>query len=154
MDQGSPEVKDIVIFDLDGTLALIEHRRHHISGKEKDWKAFYEACDQDDPFEAVIAMLRALRHCGYKIWIVSGREDSVRRKTIEWLERHHIEYENLLMRPEGDYTPDTKLKVRWATDGTIPMERVLCVYEDRAGVVDIWRNDLKVPCFQVAPGDF
>ena len=76
-------MKDVVIFDLDGTLALIDHRTHHIRGKEKDWKAFYEACDQDEPYEAVLAVARALVLNGYKLWIVSGREDSVRRKTAD-----------------------------------------------------------------------
>ena len=147
-------MKDIVIFDLDGTLALIEHRRHFITGKEKDWKSFYEACDQDKPYEAVLAVLRALHLNGYKIWIVSGREDSVRHKTIQWLAEQHAVFDVLLMRPEGDYSTDVKLKLRWMTDGTIPRDRILCVYEDRNTVVDMWRTELGVPCFQVCEGDF
>ena len=146
-------MKDIVIFDLDGTLALIEHRVHHIHGPEKDWNAFYQACDKDDPFEAVCAVDRALQLNGYRLWVVSGREDSVRSKTVAWLEAYHIQIDALLMRPTGDFTPDHKLKIRWVEDGTIPIDRVMCVYEDRQSVVEMWRN-AGLPCFQVAPGDF
>lgn len=152
MVEGSSEVRDVVIFDLDGTLALIEHRTHLISGPDKDWKAFYQACDKDEPYEAVCAMARALKHCGYKIWVVSGREDSVRSKTLAWMDAIHIMPDQVLMRPEGCYDTDTVLKKRWM-ETVIPMDRVLCVYEDRQSVVDMWREH-GVPCFQVQPGNF
>lgn len=42
-------MKDVVIFDLDGTPALIEHRRHLVEGKHQDWTAFYAACFQVAP---------------------------------------------------------------------------------------------------------
>ena len=153
MAEGTEPMKDVVIFDLDGTLALIEHRTHLISGPEKNWDAFSQACDKDSPYEAVCAVARALQLNGYKLWAVSGREDTVRQKTVAWLEAIHIKMDVLLMRPAGDYTPDNKLKAMWASNGTIPLDRVLCVYEDRKSVVDMWR-ELGVPCFQVQPGDF
>ena len=34
----------LYIFDLDGTLALIDHRRHLVEGETKDWPAFFRAC--------------------------------------------------------------------------------------------------------------
>lgn len=57
------------------------------------------------------------------------------------------------MRDAADHQPDHKLKRQWLTDGTIPKERVLCVYDDRASVVAMWRES-GIACFQVAPGDF
>ena len=44
-----PDAKNIIIFDLDGTLALIEHRVHHITAETPDWQAFYAACVDDLP---------------------------------------------------------------------------------------------------------
>ncbi|MCY1644410.1 MULTISPECIES: hypothetical protein [Methylorubrum] len=40
-----------VVFDLDGTLALTEHRAQvpNRPGKEKDWRGYYAACDRDGP---------------------------------------------------------------------------------------------------------
>jgi hypothetical protein len=42
-------MKPLYIFDLDGTLALIEHRRKYVERPrgEQDWKAFYTACVDD-----------------------------------------------------------------------------------------------------------
>lgn len=42
-------MKDIVIADLDGTIALIEHRRHFVRNGEHDWRSFYESCETDEP---------------------------------------------------------------------------------------------------------
>ena len=41
--------KPLYIFDLDGTIALIEHRRQLIADKENKsrWKSFYQLCDKD-----------------------------------------------------------------------------------------------------------
>jgi hypothetical protein len=45
-----------VVFDLDGTLALTEHRAHFLKrpSKEKDWRGFYAACDKDQPCHPII----------------------------------------------------------------------------------------------------
>ena len=56
-------MKPLYIFDLDGTLALIEHRRHFVARPrgEQDWKAFYAACDKDAPNDPVIGTMERLR---------------------------------------------------------------------------------------------
>ncbi len=150
-------MKDTVIFDLDGTLALIEHRRHLVEGKHKDWPAFFAACTNDQPNEPVIAALHAHMAAGHNVMIVSGRSDEVRHQTEAWLFEHVFKGRAIafapIMRRAGDYTPDDNLKRQWLGDGTIPRERVLCVYEDRDRVVQMWRS-AGLACFQVAPGDF
>ncbi len=144
--------KDIILFDLDGTLALIEHRRHHVEGKKKRWRDFFAACTDDAPNEPLIALLRTL-HAHYAIWIVSGRSDEVRAQTEAWLERYRVPHHRLIMRKEGDYTADNILKIGWVDGGRIPRERILCVFDDRDKVVKMWRQ-AGIPCYQVAEGDF
>jgi hypothetical protein len=39
----------IYIFDLDGTIAHIDHRKHFIEGERKSWSRFYKACVDDTP---------------------------------------------------------------------------------------------------------
>lgn len=146
-----------VIFDLDGTLAEIEHRRHWLS-KEKHpglnsdarWRAFYAACVDDSPNLPVITMLRLLRH-SYKIAIFSARSSEVREQTERWLRDHGIEYDFFQMRNAGDHTQDRELKARWLAE--YGKEKVFCVFDDRSSVVEMWRAQ-GLPCFQVAPGDF
>lgn len=145
--------KDIVLFDLDGTLALIEHRQHHVEGPKKNWKAFFKACSLDEPNHAVITTANLYAQNGYEVWIVSGRSAEVKKETKAWLEKHCLNYHKLIMRKERDFTADDILKRSWLHDGSIPKERVLCVFDDRSRVVNMWRSE-GIPCFQVAPGDF
>lgn len=148
--------KNIVILDLDGTLALIDHRRHFVQGKgskatKEDWANFYAACVDDKPNEPVIAVLRMMRIWGIEVVIFSGRGDEVREQTQIWLLDNEIPYDKLRMRPEGDYTPDEKLKEKWLEE--FDQSKILCVFDDRQKVVDMWRSK-GLACFQVAPGDF
>jgi phosphoglycolate phosphatase-like HAD superfamily hydrolase len=145
-------MKNIVLFDLDGTLALIEHRLHFIEGK-KDWRKFFAACKDDLPNVPIIEVLRGLHKQGYRIWIVSGRSDEVKKETLDWLGKHAIPHERLIMRSFGDRTSDDVLKRSWLVKDLIPKDQVLMVFDDRDTVVAMWRAQGLV-CAQVAPGDF
>ena len=144
--------RDIVIFDIDGTLADISHRQHMVQGRRKDWRGFFAACVDDAPHKAVIVILRAL-YPQFEIYLVSGRSDEVRNETIDWLETNGVPWHELIMRKAGDRTPDNLLKIGWVEQGRIPKQRILCVFDDRDKVVKAWR-DAGIPCFQVAEGNF
>ena len=85
--------RDLVIFDLDGTLADIRHRLHLVRQKPKRWREFFEACVNDVPNEPVIAAYRAFRQSALpcELWIFSGRSDAVRPQTERWLAQHVAE---------------------------------------------------------------
>lgn len=153
-------MRPLYIFDLDGTLALTEHRQH-ILGDLRDpnrWKRYFEACVDDRPNQPVIDTMHRLM-CFVEMWIWSGRSEEVRPETIRWLTAHTNlttrEAEAILrMRQVGDFTPDEELKARWFDD--LPpgdRQRLVAVFDDRDKVVDMWRAK-GVACFQVAPGDF
>lgn len=174
--------RNVVVFDLDGTLALIVHRRHFVerpsmkcydcgganrkscvqcddldAGWKPRWPAFFAACVDDEPNLPVIATLQAHRNAGHEVMIVSGRSDEVRAETEAWLFKHVFPGEACtfapLMRKAGDFTPDDELKLQWLQSGAIPRDEVLCAYEDRDRVVAMWRAQ-GIACFQVAPGAF
>lgn len=153
--------KPLYIFDLDGTIADISHRRHIIETDTRDsskWRRFYSACDKDTPNAPVIRVMESLRLFA-DIWIFSGRSSEVRGKTEEWL-RHHTSLTNfdletcLMMRDEGDYTPDDQLKELWVKAMLIDdRRRLVAAFDDRDRVVQMWRRN-GITCFQVAEGDF
>lgn len=149
-------MRPLYIFDLDGTLANCEHRKHHLDAK--DWRSFYAACDLDPPIHDVLKVARDLYESGAELWIFSGRSSEVRDKTIRWLEQHlaaFVDFDTaLLMRDEGDHRPDDELKKLWL-DRMLDedRQRLVGIFDDRDRVVSMWRA-AGVTCFQVAPGAF
>lgn len=142
------------VFDLDGTLALVDHRRPLLAGDRPDWHSFNKASLFDPPNEAVVTVARALYAAepGYELWITSGRSDEAALETRGWLAKHAVPYHHLLMRPATDSRADAVVKREWAIAYDFA-ETVIAVFDDRNSVVQMWR-DLGIPCFQVAPGDF
>ena len=148
--------KNIVIFDLDGTLALIDKRRD-LATKDNgkmDWDVFFDPdnIDLDTPNQTVIDMANLLHSQGYLIYIFSGRSDKTEDATKDWLDKHNVNYDLLQMRPQGLlYKPDNDLKQDWLN--VIKKDTVAMVFDDRNQVVDMWRKN-GLTTFQVADGDF
>lgn len=142
----------LVVFDLDGTLALIEHRRHLVEKKPKNWPRFFEQCVHDEPCHPIIEIFHALKLAGHRVEVWSGRSDIVERETREWLAAHGIEFDHLRMRPQKDNRADDILKEEWLL--SLPeTERPALIFDDRDRVVAVWRKH-GIRCCQVAPGDF
>ena len=140
------------IFDLDGTLALNEHRQHFVDRPvgEKDWRGFFAACDKDIPNQPIIRVLLALDAIGERVEIWSGRSAEVNDKTERWLAEQGLAHVPRKMRAEGDHTPDHELKAQWLAEAD---QKPTIVFDDRASVVQMWREH-GIVCAQVAPGDF
>ena len=146
----------IVIFDLDGTLALIDDRRD-LSTKDNgkfDWDVFFnpDNIDLDLPNQPVIDMANLLHKQGFRIFILSGRSDVTHQATVDWLNDNGVWWDHLVMRPQNQlYLPDNDLKQGWLD--SIGKDNVAMVFDDRNQVVDMWRQN-GLTCFQVADGDF
>lgn len=139
-----------VVFDLDGTLADIEHRRHFVDGEKKVWDAFFNACNNDEPVWPIIYTLHGLKAQGHRVEIWSGRSESVLKKTKIWLSKHSLAGITLRCRPEGDYRPDVELKKEWLDSCGVKPD---LAFDDRVSIVRMWR-DAGIICAQVAPGEF
>ncbi|WP_310556853.1 AAA family ATPase [Flavobacterium sp.] len=133
-----------IICDLDGTLALMNGRNPFDASK----------CDQDLLNEPVANVLKNYKQLGYKILLVSGREDQYKAPTLRFLEKYAIEFDDLIMRKSRDNRKDSIIKIEIYNNFIKDKYFVEFVLDDRNQVVDTWRNDLKLPCFQVYYGDF
>jgi hypothetical protein len=149
-----------VIFDLDGTLALIDKRRQ-ISTKDNgkmDWDKFFDPNNiiLDDPNWPVIKTLRLFKESGFRIVILSGRSKSTKDATREWLDRFNVPFDVLKMRPtsnEFKFMRDDDLKEGWLNELFSDKKEIFAVFDDRNKVVEMWRRN-GITCFQVADGDF
>ena len=93
-----------VIFDLDGTLALIDKRRD-LATKDNgkfDWDVFFDPknISLDVPNDGDIQMAKILSSQGFKIWILSGRSDITHQATLNWLSDNDVWFDHLMMRPK------------------------------------------------------
>src|SRR5918997_1343709 len=84
----------------------------------------------------------------------SGREDRWRAETERWLERHGIIADGLFRRRAGDRRRDTVVKREIYERHIAGHYTVRVVFDDRDQVVRLWRDELDLPCFQVAWGNF
>lgn len=160
----------MIIFDLDGTLADCEHRRHFVQVDHErnimkafnagnitldefkkswkpDWNSFHEDCHKDLPVWPVVTVMESLflnnvtlQEKEIQIW--SGRCESVRDKTEYWLKYIVGEntYSKLQMRPIGDSTPDDVLKEKWLDEALAEGKKIECVFDDRPKVLKMWRR--------------
>ena len=133
-----------VICDLDGTLSLLNGRDPYNAA----------TCDNDLLNEPIAAALKMAKQQGYQVILLSGREDKFREPTMRFLDKHQIGYDLLLMRTSNDFRKDNIIK-RELFEGEIQGKYfVEFLLDDRNQVVDMWRKDLHLPCFQVNYGDF
>jgi phosphoglycolate phosphatase-like HAD superfamily hydrolase len=98
------------VVDIDGVLADVRHRLHHVERRPKDWDAFFAAAAKDTPLAEGLAVARqlALRH---EIVYLSGRPERLRRTTERWLTRHDAPSGALHLRRDGDRRPARQLKL-------------------------------------------
>ena len=133
-----------ILVDLDGTLALLTERGPYD----------YLRCHLDVVNEPVKQVVLAYRACYGKVLIISGREDVARDMTAAWLERHEIPYDGLFLRRRGDRRRDTIVKREIFERAIAGRYRVDFVLDHRDQVVAMWREEMGLTCFQVAPGNF
>jgi len=167
-----PEGMPVVIFDVDGTLADLQHRVPWITigascpncrgnvvpdclvckgtGKlvKKQHDVFYSLVERDEPIEAVIKWVQACYAAGFFVIIVSGRSPETSAEgTYAWLATHNVPYHRIIMRRAYMQGPDTEEKQLILDDllKIIPKEQIAFVVDDRPSVVQMWKdNGLRV----------
>lgn len=145
-----------IVCDLDGTLCNIEHRRHHVrrtDGQKKNWMAFMDGIPKDTIHEWCDTILNACRYQGKKIVLASGRSEQERNATVDWLTKHNVFYDNLLMRKSGDSRRDDIVKEIILDFEILTRYTPYFMIDDRQQVVNMWRKRGFV-CLQCDVGDF
>jgi predicted kinase len=143
------DLPNCIIVDIDGTLAHMNGRSPYDYTKVKTDVVDEQVRDiiwryaQRDPNETPSTY----------IMVVSGREDSCKADTEQWLQDNQIPHDELHMRKTGDLRNDTIIKQEIYEEWIKDRYNVRFVLDDRNRVVDMWRN-LGLKVLQVAPGDF
>jgi hypothetical protein len=100
-----------VLVDIDGVLADASQRQHFLNNPEghRDWQGFFGAVGDDRPLQAVPALLHLIDPATTVV-LLSARPSWVLSITIEWLHRHGLRWDLLILRGDDDVTHAASFK--------------------------------------------
>lgn len=137
------QLPNVVIFDIDGTLALnTGGRSPYDMGR----------VSEDSPNNHIIRAAQMHVNSGIPVVICSGREECGRKATEEWLVNHMISFDELHMRSNKDMRKDYIVKEEFWRD-ICTRWYITNMYDDRDQVVNHARK-LGFNICQVAEGNF
>lgn len=140
--------KKAIICDLDGTLALLNGRSPYDASTAMEDML-------NEPVANILSVYDNQKLFEIDLILLTGRYDTYRSQTEQWLEKHGItNYKELYMRPAQDKRQDVIFKKEIYKTYIEPEYDVLFVLEDRDQVVRMWRKELGLTCLQVEYGDF
>jgi hypothetical protein len=105
-------MKDVYVFDLDGTIADNTHRLHFLKLKTTDrWDIYKSHSSNDTPILEMLYVFNFL--CTYKnVIVISGRNESERLDTLAWLKKntYFSLTERLFLRPDNNFVSSYEYK--------------------------------------------
>jgi hypothetical protein len=134
----NPELP-IAVIDLDGVVADVRHRLHHLEARPRDWDAFFA----DIPHDPLLAEGRVVLDRlapDHEVVYLTGRPERTRAATEAWLRRHRLPRGRLIMRSERDRRPARVTKpglLRRLSDG----RQIAVVVDDDPDVCAALRRD-------------
>jgi phosphoglycolate phosphatase-like HAD superfamily hydrolase len=100
----------IAIFDIDGVVADVRHRLHHLRGGYHSWDSFFDEADLDPLLQEGADLVRAAADRFEIVWL-TGRPEWLRDVTEAWMLEHNLPCDELYMRPYRDYRPAARYKL-------------------------------------------
>lgn len=139
-----PNVRNVIICDLDGTVAEMVDRG-----------PFDPNVENDRPREHVLNVLRAMLSTDNNSYVlfVSGRKEEARAATEIWIRQQGLEvFWKLYMRANTDNRRDSIVKREIYDREIVGKYNVIAVFDDRPQVIrECWRP-LGLPVFDVGDG--
>lgn len=112
----------VYCWDLDSTVCSTVHRRHMVPAVkaavavvgENAWDDYAMACADDTPIAGTVELMHELKNRSTRVIhiAISGRSGLAEQLTYEWLQKHAVPLDGVLLRAHGDHTPNGKYKTR------------------------------------------
>lgn len=149
-----------IILDLDGTIS--DHSPRFHLAQAKLWDEYHARCNEDLPHEDVLGLIDMIFNPALAplvdpvdLVICTGRSEKYRSVTMDWLRKHRIPVQTILMRGGNDFRKSGVIKAELLEEHFGSKEevikQVLFVLEDRESLVQFFR-DYGLPCWQVRNG--
>ncbi|WP_375499146.1 hypothetical protein [uncultured Jatrophihabitans sp.] len=103
----------LAVFDIDGVVADVRHRLHHL--ERHAWDDFFDEACADPLLDEGARLVKELALQHDIVWL-TGRPEWLRDVTGSWLSAHGLPGAELHMRPWGDYRPARRYKLSVLTE--------------------------------------
>jgi hypothetical protein len=122
----------IAVFDIDGVVADVRHRLHHLD-PPRSWPRFFRGAGADPLLPEGAALVAELARLHDIVWL-TGRPEWLRAITRTWLLDNGLPADELRLRPGRDFRParDYKLEVLRSLRG----REIAAFVDDDSEVVD------------------
>lgn len=146
--QEDSKLPHCIIVDMDATLCF------NTSGRPFYGPGTAEKIINDVPNINVVDLVKAYcEQYGCDLIVITGRDDSCREPTLEWLGKYGLYPKLLLMRSKGDYSKGDECKKKLYEEHIKGKYNVDLVFEDSSKVVKMYR-DLGLTVLQPNEGKF
>lgn len=132
-------MRNLAVFDVDGVLADVTHRLHHLRARPQRWERFFQTADRDPLLDEVADRLRAAL-AEHDVVYLTGRPERTRRLTERWLAKHDLPTGPLIMRDDHDSRPARWMK-REVLRKLSASRDIVSVLDDDPAVVAVLEAD-------------
>jgi phosphoglycolate phosphatase-like HAD superfamily hydrolase len=139
-----------VVFDMDGVLSDAAGRQHLLERPRRNWDAFFEAVGEDELIHEVARLLEVL-DADLRVVLLTARPIRVQAQTVEWLDRHALRWDLLVMRDWGDYGASRDFKRDAVADLRAHGFDLRLAFEDDRRNVEMFHRE-GVPCVYIHSG--
>jgi hypothetical protein len=131
-----------IVVDIDGVISDASQRQHFLKNPEgrRDWHGFFGACGDDRPLRAVPTLLELLDP-ELIVVLLSARPAFVFATTLDWLDRHRIRWDLLVLRGDDQFVGAPEFKrgvVRELVERGFVIELAL---DDDQVIVDMYHSE-------------
>ncbi len=98
----------LAVIDIDGVVADVRHRLHHL--ERHAWDEFFDDAAADPLLDEGVRLVADLARLHDIVWL-TGRPEWLRSVTASWLSAHGLPEGELHMRPWGDFRPARRYKL-------------------------------------------
>ena len=131
-------MKNIILCDIDGTVANNDHRQHFLEGK-KDWDGFFDALDKDEPIYPIINKIVKEQQYGKDIIFLTGRPERYRNTTHTWLKEYFNFEIKMLMRKDNDQRDKLIIK-REIFEINFDIREIFLIFENDKDLISMWKK--------------
>lgn len=148
-----------VIFDVDGSLVDVSSIRHHLipsdprfSGR-KDFTKFHEESVNCPPHWWVKRGFLIRQEQGYKVIVVTARQEKYRAHTSWWLSEQGLHPDEHHHRQNGDFRKDVEIKREILADLRKRYD-IVQAWDDNPAIIELWKSEgidtVEVPGWEYA----